>query len=180
MIKILNVSETSPAELFERVTQSADVSEVVSDIIENVRKNGDKALFYYTEKFDGAKLSSLEVTEDEMNDALMNVSPEFLGILYEAADNIRSFHKNQVRSGFVVSDKPGVVMGQKVIPLEKVGFYVPGGTAAYPSSVLMDSIPASWRAAKRSSWSPPAERTAGSSPRYLRRQRSRGYRESSK
>lgn len=142
MIKILNVSETSPAELFERVTQSADVSEVVSDIIENVRKNGDKALFYYTEKFDGAKLSSLEVTEDEMNDALMNVSPEFLGILYEAADNIRSFHKNQVRSGFVVSDKPGVVMGQKVIPLEKVGFYVPGGTAAYPSSVLMDSIPA--------------------------------------
>lgn len=142
MIKILNASETSPAELFERVTQSADVSEVVSDIIENVRKNGDKALFYYTEKFDGAKLSSLEVTEDEMNDALMNVSPEFLGILYEAADNIRSFHKNQVRSGFVVSDKPGVVMGQKVIPLEKVGFYVPGGTAAYPSSVLMDSIPA--------------------------------------
>lgn len=142
MIKILNVSETSPAELFERVTQSADVSEVVSDIIENVRKNGDKALFYYTEKFDGAKLSSLEVTEDEMNDALMNVSPEFLGILYEAADNIRSFHKNQVRSGFVVSDKPGVVMGQKVMPLEKVGFYVPGGTAAYPSSVLMDSIPA--------------------------------------
>lgn len=142
MIKILNASETSPAELFERVTQSADVSEVVSDIIENVRKNGDKALFYYTEKFDGAKLSSLEVTEDEMNDALMNVSPEFLGILYEAADNIRSFHKNQVRSGFVVSDKPGVVMGQKVMPLEKVGFYVPGGTAAYPSSVLMDSIPA--------------------------------------
>lgn len=142
MIKILKTKETTPDKLFERVTQSADVSEVVSQIIETVRTRGDSALLEYTEKFDKAALKSLEVTADEINDAFIEVSPDFLGILYEAADNIRAFHKNQVRAGFVCTDKPGVVTGQKVLPLEKVGIYVPAGTAALPSTVLMNAIPA--------------------------------------
>lgn len=142
MIKILKTKETTPDKLFERVTQSADVSEVVSQIIETVRTRGDSALLEYTEKFDKVALKSLEVTADEINDAFIEVSPEFLGILYEAADNIRAFHKNQVRAGFVCTDKPGVVTGQKVLPLEKVGIYVPAGTAALPSTVLMNAIPA--------------------------------------
>ncbi len=142
MIKILKAFETSAEQLFERTTQTADVSEVVKGIIENVAKNGDKALFEYTEKFDRAKLESLEVSEDELNDALIAIDPEFLGVMIEAADNIRAFHKNQLRSGFVISEKPGVVMGQKILPIEKVGIYVPGGTASLPSSVLMNAIPA--------------------------------------
>lgn len=142
MIKILKTSETNTSELFARVTQTADVSDVVREIIETVRTRGDSALLEYTEKFDKVALKTLEVSADEINDALMDVSPEFLSILYEAADNIRAFHKNQVRSGFVCADKPGVVMGQKVIPLEKVGIYVPAGTAALPSTVLMNAIPA--------------------------------------
>ena len=142
MIKILKAFETSAEQLFERTTQTADVSEVVEGIIENVAKNGDKALFEYTEKFDRAKLESLEVSEDELNDALIAIDPEFLGVMIEAADNIRAFHKNQLRSGFVISEKPGVVMGQKILPIEKVGIYVPGGTASLPSSVLMNAIPA--------------------------------------
>ena len=142
MIKILKAFETSAEQLFERTTQTADVSEVVKGIIENVAKNGDKALFEYTERFDRAKLESLEVSEDELNDALIAIDPEFLGVMIEAADNIRAFHKNQLRSGFVISEKPGVVMGQKILPIEKVGIYVPGGTASLPSSVLMNAIPA--------------------------------------
>lgn len=142
MIKILKAFETSAEQLFERTTQTADVSEVVEGIIENVAKNGDKALFEYTERFDRAKLESLEVSEDELNDALIAIDPEFLGVMIEAADNIRAFHKNQLRSGFVISEKPGVVMGQKILPIEKVGIYVPGGTASLPSSVLMNAIPA--------------------------------------
>ena len=142
MIKILKTSETTAEQLFERVTQTADVSEVVREIIETVKTRGDSALLEYTEKFDKVALKSIEVTADEINDAFIEISPDFLGILYEAADNIRAFHKNQVRSGFVCADKPGVVMGQKVLPLEKVGIYVPGGTASLPSTVLMNAIPA--------------------------------------
>lgn len=143
MIRILKTTDCTPADLFERTTQTADVSVIVRDIIEDVRKNGDNALIRYAEKFDKAKLTALKVTDEELNDALINVSPELLGIIYEAADNIRAFHKNQVRSGFVMSEKPGVVMGQKILPIEKVGIYVPGGTAPLFSTVLMNAIPAS-------------------------------------
>lgn len=142
MIKIVKSAGAAPEALFERTTQTADVSDVVAKIIESVKGRGDEALLEYTEKFDRAKLSSLEVTEDEINDALIDVDPEFLGIMIEAADNIRAFHKNQLRSGFVISEKQGIVMGQKVIPIEKVGIYVPGGTAPLPSTVLMNAIPA--------------------------------------
>lgn len=142
MIKILKSGEASRDEIFDRTAKAANVGETVSKIIENVRNRGDEALREYTEKFDGARLESLEVSDDEINDALMNVDPEFLGVMCEAADNISAFHKNQVRSGFVISDKAGVVMGQKVLPIEKVGIYVPGGTAPLPSTVLMNAIPA--------------------------------------
>ncbi|MBQ9703037.1 MAG: histidinol dehydrogenase, partial [Clostridia bacterium] len=115
---------------------------VVSEIIANVILNKDKALYEYSLKFDKAALSSLEVSEDEIDEAFASVDAEFVEIIKEAAENIRDFHKHQVRNSFVISENDGVVTGQKVMPIEKVGLYVPGGTAAYPSTVLMDSIPA--------------------------------------
>jgi len=142
MIKIYKYGEVSPSEIFARAVAPCDVSGIVSEIIDNVKKNGDKALFEYTEKFDKVKLDSLLVSEEEIEYAFNNVEEKFLEVLKEAADNIRHFHEKQVRNGFIINDRPGIVMGQKVIPLEKVGLYVPGGTASYPSTVLMDAIPA--------------------------------------
>ncbi|MBQ7861829.1 MAG: histidinol dehydrogenase [Clostridia bacterium] len=142
MISILKYGEVSNDEIFARGTAVTDVSDIVADIIYNVRKNGDKALFEYCEKFDKAKLDSLEVTEEEIEEAFNTVEPRFIEILEKAAANIRAFHEKQVRNSFIINDKDGVVIGQKVIPVEKAGLYVPGGTAAYPSTVLMDSIPA--------------------------------------
>ena len=142
MIKIYKYSELSRDEIFARENPTASVADTVSEIIADVRKRGDKALFEYCEKFDKATLSSLEVTVAEIDEALREVDPEFITILREAAENIREFHSKQKRNSFIISEKDGVVLGQKVIPIEKVGLYVPGGTAAYPSTVLMDSIPA--------------------------------------
>ena len=142
MIKIYKYGEVSPEEIFARDNIAANVEAVVTQIIDDVRKNGDGALYAYTEKFDKAKLSALEVSKQEIEEAFAAVEPKFLDILREAADNIYAFHSRQVRNSFVLNEKNGVVIGQKVIPLEKVGLYVPGGTAAYPSTVLMDSIPA--------------------------------------
>ena len=142
MIKIYKYGEIADTEIFARVQMSSNVEKTVSDIIEDVKKNGDKAVLEYCRKFDKAELKNLEVTEAEIDDAFKSVPEEFLKILKEAAQNITDFHKRQVRSSFIISEKRGVVTGQKVIPIEKVGLYVPGGTAAYPSTVLMDSIPA--------------------------------------
>ena len=142
MIKIMQVGQVPTEEILARVVPEVDVSAIVSDIISDVRQNGDEALYRYCEKFDHAKLSALEVSEAEFEDAFASIEPAFLDILCEAAANIRSFHQQQVRSSFILTEKPGVVMGQKIIPIEKVGLYVPGGTAAYPSTVLMDAIPA--------------------------------------
>lgn len=142
MISIMKYGEVENSELFSRENLSANVEETVAEIIENVKTNGDKALFEYCEKFDGVTLSSLVVTEEEIDEAFETVEPEFIAVLEEAAENIRKFHSAQVRNSFIINDKNGVVMGQKIIPLDRVGLYVPGGTAAYPSTVLMDSIPA--------------------------------------
>lgn len=128
-------------DIFDRSTATDDVSGIVSDIIADVRKNGDAALIAYAEKFDGAVLEKVEVTEDETDEAFASVGSEFLGVLERAAANIRTFHGRQVRNGFMMTGD-GIVMGQKVTPIEKIGIYVPGGTAAYPSTVLMDAIPA--------------------------------------
>ncbi|MBP5749787.1 MAG: histidinol dehydrogenase, partial [Firmicutes bacterium] len=142
MIRIMKIGEVSPEEIFARVSPETDVQAVVSDIIADVRENGDKALYAYAKKFDKADLKSLQVSADELEEAFGSVEPEFLDVLKEAAENIRAFHSRQVRNSFIINDKPGIVIGQKVIPMDRVGIYVPGGTAAYPSTVLMDSIPA--------------------------------------
>ena len=142
MIKIYKYGEVSDAEVFGRVVPEVDVTGIVSDIIANVRAKGDKAILEYCEKFDKAKLSSLQVSEAEIEEAYSAVEPEFKEIMEKAAKNIYAFHKRQVRNSFVINDQDGVVIGQKVEPIEKVGLYVPGGTAAYPSSVLMNCIPA--------------------------------------
>ena len=127
MIQILNSKEVSREEIFARAVSTVDVTGVCAEIIANVRARGDAALLEYSEKFDRVTLSSLEVTEAETE---------------EAAENIRAFHEKQVRNSFIINEKNGVVMGQKILPIERVGLYVPGGTAAYPSTVLMDAIPA--------------------------------------
>lgn len=142
MIKILKYGEVENKDIFSRVEPKMDVESIVSDIIANVRQNGDKALFEYTKKFDKAELDSLLVTPEEIEEALNIVEPEFIEILKEAKENIELFHKKQLRSGFEIRKENGVVMGQKITPVDRAGLYVPGGTAAYPSTVLMDSIPA--------------------------------------
>ncbi len=142
MIKILKYGEVANSDIFARVVPEMDVEAIVTDIIENVKDNGDKALFEYCEKFDKAKLSALEVSKAEIDEAVAQVEPRFLDVLKTAAKNIRKFHEKQVRNGFIINDENGIVTGQKVIPVDRAGLYVPGGTAAYPSTVLMDSIPA--------------------------------------
>ncbi|MCF0121295.1 MAG: histidinol dehydrogenase, partial [Oscillospiraceae bacterium] len=129
-------------EIFLRDVPTDNVTDIVKDIIDDVVKNGDEALYRYEEKFDHVRLTSLKVSEEEFEEALRKTEPEFLEILKKAASNIKRFHENQKRTGFILNDEDGIVMGQKVIPLSRVGLYVPGGTAVYPSTVLMDSIPA--------------------------------------
>lgn len=142
MIKILKYGEVAAEDIFARAVPEVDVADIVKDIIENVKTNGDKALFEYCKKFDKAELSSLLVTKEEIDEALNSVEPEFLEILKKAAENIRKFHSRQKRNSFIINDEDGIVVGQKIIPVDRAGLYVPGGTAAYPSTVLMDSIPA--------------------------------------
>ena len=142
MIRIYPFGEVSPEDVFARVEPKVDVEAIVADIIRTVREQGDRALYAYTEQFDKARLSSLQVTQEEMDEAVALVDPDFLRILRDAAANIREFHSRQVRNSFLINDRNGVLIGQKIIPVDRAGLYVPGGTAAYPSTVLMDSIPA--------------------------------------
>ncbi|MBQ4160646.1 MAG: histidinol dehydrogenase [Clostridia bacterium] len=142
MIRIMEYGQIDHSEIFIRSTSSAGVEKTVSEIIADVRAKGDKALFAYCEKFDGAKLDSLAVTKAEIEEARAAVEPKFIEILEKAAANIRKFHEKQVRTSFIINDENGIVIGQKVIPVDRAGLYVPGGTAAYPSTVLMDAIPA--------------------------------------
>ena len=142
MIKIMKYGQVPNSEIFARVAPSVNVEAIVADIIADVRANGDRAVLDYNLKFDKAQLETLQVSQKEIDEAFASVEPEFLTILEQAAENIRNFHSKQVRNSFVIADKPGIVLGQKVTPIERVGVYVPGGTAAYPSTVLMDTIPA--------------------------------------
>jgi histidinol dehydrogenase len=142
MIKIYKYGEVSNEEIFARDNISQNVEAVVSEIIATVIREGDRALFEYSQKFDKATLDALEVTDAEIDEAYRLVEPEFIEIIKEAAENIRAFHSRQVREGFRIDSEGGIVTGQRITPIEKVGLYVPGGTAAYPSTVLMDSIPA--------------------------------------
>ncbi|MBQ7334548.1 MAG: histidinol dehydrogenase [Clostridia bacterium] len=142
MIRILNYSELSADEIFDRTSPTVSVEGTVAEIIRHVREARDAALYEYGEKFDGVRLTSLTVTPEEIEEALTLVEPKFLTILEKAAQNIRRFHEKQVRNSFILNEENGVVIGQKIIPVDRAGLYVPGGTAAYPSTVLMDAIPA--------------------------------------
>lgn len=143
MIRIFDFDKVAPEEILNRdIRAEADVEAVVDGIIADVRQRGDEALRDYARQFDHAELDSLLVSREELEEAFAAVGEEFLTTLRMAADNIRHFHEQQVHRDFMVNDTPGVVLGQKYTPIQRAGVYVPGGTAAYPSTVLMDVIPA--------------------------------------
>ena len=143
MIRIVTYEGQPAAQLLDRAAEvKRDVTQAVEAIVENVRLRGDEAVLDYCEAFDGARPDGLLVPEEELDAAFSQVEPEFLDTLRLAAGNIERFHRLQKRAGFVDTPSPGVVVGQRVLPLASAGLYVPGGTARYPSSVLMDAIPA--------------------------------------
>ncbi|WP_436373579.1 histidinol dehydrogenase [Cytobacillus sp. BC1816] len=137
---------------------------IVKDIIESVRQNGDQALKDYTEKYDGISLDDFKVSQAEIEEALGQVDGKILEIIKEAADNIRSFHEKQLRPSWMTTEENGTVLGQKITPLDSVGLYVPGGTAAYPSSVLMNVIPAKVAGVKRIVITSPPDKKTGKLP----------------
>lgn len=141
-MKILNNYETDRNTLFVRSLENSGVGPAVSEIIRDVAQNGDRALISYARKFDRAELTSLEVSSKEMDAALVSVPDGLLAAMQTAAENIRAFHSMQLREGFRLERPDGVYMGQKITPIEKVGLYIPGGTASYPSTVFMNAIPA--------------------------------------
>ena len=142
MIRIMDYSDTSNDEIFSRGMTSTGLEETVAEIIADVKENGDKALFKYCEKFDNTVTDCLEVSEDEVGEAFDSVDKDLIEVMKKARENIYDYHKHQVKNSFVIAEKDGVVLGQKVTPLERAGIYVPGGTAAYPSTVLMNIVPA--------------------------------------
>ncbi len=143
MIKQYNLAEIAVEDILNRdIREEKGVEDIVDEIIANVRQNGDAALIAYGEKFDKAKLTALEVTEAEMDEAFAAMDAEFIKTLEIARDNISRFHSQQIQKNFVITEEGGIVLGQKYTPVEKAGLYVPGGTASYPSSVLMNAIPA--------------------------------------
>ena len=142
MIKILNEKLNTREEIFSVKETKVDVSSIVAEIIENVRKLGDKAIFDYNKKFDKADITTLKVTEEEINEAFNQTDKEFIEVLKLAKKNVERYHLQQVRRGFYLDDENGAIVGQKILPIERAGIYVPGGTACYPSTVIMDSVPA--------------------------------------
>ena len=143
MMKLYRLEDLTPDQILNRdLRAEQDVEEVVDAIIADVRARGDAALRDYALRFDGARLEELEVSAQEMDQALAGADPYFLDTLRMAAANIEAFHRRQLRDSFVMTEQDGVILGQKYTPVERAGVYVPGGTAAYPSTVLMDVIPA--------------------------------------
>ena len=142
MIKLMTLGQVPESEIFSRAQEVLDVSGPVAEIIKNVRERGDAALREYADKFDGGAPERLEVTKEETDAAIASLDPRFVQVLRDAAENIRLFHEKQLREGYSIRPRDGVVLGQRVHPLEKVGLYVPAGTAALPSSVLMSAVPA--------------------------------------
>lgn len=143
MIQTYRYGDIKIEEIFQRdAAQEADISGVVAGILADVKANGDEALKRYALKFDGAAPETLEAGEEELQAAMAQVDAEFIEILKEAAAHIRAFHEKQKRTDFMMTEREGVVLGQKVMALDRAGLYVPGGTASYPSTVLMDCIPA--------------------------------------
>lgn len=141
-MKILDYNEIDKSTLFLRRLEDSGVEEIVRGILADVAQNGDFALYAYAKKFDRAELTTLEVSQAELDDALLSIPSELLDAMQTAAENIRAFHSMQLREGFRLERPNGVYMGQKITPIEKVGLYIPGGTASYPSTVFMNAIPA--------------------------------------
>ncbi|MGI6193438.1 MAG: histidinol dehydrogenase [Christensenellales bacterium] len=143
MIRINYLEELSDGDILNRSYEYDDSAEsTVAAIIDDVRTKGDDALLDYTKRFDGVSLSALEVTKKEFDEALAETDPYFLETLRLAKENIAAFHTRQLHENFVMTQNNGAILGQRYTPVEKVGIYVPGGTAAYPSSVLMNAVPA--------------------------------------
>ena len=151
MIKIYRAEDINSKWLQARreLVADADVDKIVAEMIAEVRENGDSALLSYEEKFDHARLSSLKVSEAEIEQAWQTVDEDFRAVLEEAASHIRAYHRAQLREDIELPGDNGVRLGQRFTAIEKVGIYVPGGTAAYPSSVLMNAIPASLAGCER-------------------------------
>lgn len=167
MIKIYKFGEVPAEEIFARFNPTASVSDVVSEIIQKVIDEKDDALKFYAKKFDGVELDSLEVTQAEIDEAYESADKKFIEIVEESAKNIREFHEKQKRDGFALKKKNGVIVGQKITPIEKVGLYVPGGTASYPSTVLMDAIPAKIAGCKEIVMVTPPSKSGSVNPNIL-------------
>lgn len=142
MIKIIKDENINISSILSGRAEVGNVYETVNEIIAQVKERGDEALFEYSAKFDKVNLDSFEVSAEELEEAMLNADAELVEIMKEAAANIYEYHKNQLRSGFKIERADGAVLGQRILPLERVGLYIPGGTASYPSSVLMNCIPA--------------------------------------
>ena len=167
MIKIYYDGVNSREQIFSVVEPTFDVTAIVKEVIENVVSNGDKALYQYALKFDKANLDTLAVSKQEIEDAVNSIDKEFLDILKKAKQNIWEFHQKQLREGFEIKKENGIILGQKIIPIEKVGLYVPGGTASYPSTVLMDAIPAKIAGSKQIVMVTPPDKNGKINPAIL-------------
>lgn len=171
MIRLYDFDEVRPEEILNRdIRAEADVEATVDAIIADVRARGDAALIEYAAKFDHAELTDVRVSQEEIDEAfaeLKKTDPEFITTLKMAAENIRHFHEQQLHKNFVVNDKPGIVLGQKYTPIQRAGVYVPGGTAAYPSTVLMDVIPAKVAGVKQIVMTTPAGKDGKVNPAIL-------------
>jgi histidinol dehydrogenase len=148
-MRIVKLTEKEKNNILENLlkrspNQYSKFEDTVNDIIENVRANKDKALFEYTEKFDGVKITeeTFKVTDEEIEEAYTKVDERLIEIIRKALVNIRDYHQKQVRYSWFDSKTDGTLLGQKITPLARVGVYVPGGKAVYPSSVLMNIVPA--------------------------------------
>ena len=168
MIPILKLKELTDAQILNRDIQAEEnVSAAVDAVIAKVRQNGDAALLEYTEKFDGVKLESLQVSDQEIARAMMQVSPGLVDTIRAAAANIEAFHRAQVRQDLVLTDKPGMVLGQRYTPIEKVGICVPRSPVAFPSTILMNVIPAKIAGVKEIVLVTPPEKDGSVSPAAL-------------
>ena len=168
MIPILKLEELTPEQILNRDIQAEEnVSAAVDAVIADVRQNGDAALLQYTEKFDGIKLSSLRVSDQEIAKAMMQVSAGLVDTIRAAAANIEAFHRAQVRQDLVLTDRPGMILGQRYTPIEKVGICVPRSPVAFPSTILMNVIPAKIAGVKDIVLVTPPEKDGSVSPAAL-------------
>ena len=169
MIKILDCNTVDRAALFQRgnLSDTRQIEETVSGILADVRARGDTAVLEYTARFDGAELTALAVSGEEMDAAWAACDPFLLESLEKAAENIRAFHRHQVNNSFVLTGADGTILGQRVLPIEKAGIYVPGGTAPLASTVLMNAIPAKSAGVSRIVLATPPDKTGKIAPAVL-------------